>query len=113
MAQAKREEPPAAAAPRAELPSTGIAEYRPNTKIPLPKQGKVSLGNWIGRVGNCRVRVYRGASAAKLPAVVVAAMQKSGIEVGVITWADLGVQPPDERRRSRVVEDDEEDEAET
>jgi hypothetical protein len=66
-------------------------EYRPNPKVHLAEAGDVALSNWVGRVGDRRVRVYRGASAKKIPDAVQKAMADSGVLIGRITLEELGM----------------------
>jgi len=68
-------------------------EYKPDPRVALPEAGPVALGNWVGRVGDRRVRVYRGAIAKAIPEAVQKAMAKSGIPIGTITWQELGLPP--------------------
>jgi hypothetical protein len=96
-APARSAAPAAAAAQPAAAagsPDDERVEYRPNRKIHLCAAGPVSLGNWVGRVGNKFVRVYRGAQASSIPEPVVTAMAASGIEVGLITYEELGLRQP-------------------
>lgn len=78
---------------RAKSPPSGAdpIDYRPDRKIHLAEAGKVALSNWAGRLNGRRVSVYRGAQASKIPADVQAAMAESGVEVGLITHAELGM----------------------
>lgn len=71
-------------------------EYRHDGKCHIAESGRVALSNWVGRVGSKRVRVYRGASEAKVPEPVRAAMKASGVGFGVVTLAELGLKalPP-------------------
>lgn len=66
-------------------------EFRPKPNVHLAEAGKVALGNWVGRVGNRNVRVYRGAPAGEIPPAVQEAMRKSGIGVGVVTYEELNM----------------------
>ena len=66
-------------------------EYRPSSKIHLTEAGPVALSNWVGRIGDKRVRVYRGAQASKIPDAVQKAMVASGVGIGAITLAELGL----------------------
>lgn len=92
---AARGNKPAAAAPvSANGAEDERVEYRPNRKVHLTAAGPCALGNWVGRVGNKFVRVYRGAQASGIPEAVVTAMAASGIEVGVITHEELGLRQP-------------------
>ncbi len=92
----------AAAAPAATGPSVASTtpaedervEYRPNRKEHLALAGPVALSNWVGRVGNKFVRVYRGAQASSLPEPVIAAMAESGVKIGIITFEELGLRQP-------------------
>ena len=90
MAKEKEE---TGAAPAASASSEPV-EYRPNRKVHLAEAGKVALSNWVGKVGNRRVRVYRGAQATAIPEPVQKAMIASGVQLGVITYEELGVRPP-------------------
>jgi hypothetical protein len=94
--------PPAPAAARAPLPPGAPAstaddervEYRPNRKVHICEAGPVALSNWVGRVGNKFVRVYRGAQGSALPGPVTAAMKESGVDVGLVTYEELGLRQP-------------------
>jgi hypothetical protein len=100
MAAATKEQAPPPSDVGADL--VGKVEYRPTPGVHIAEAGKVALGNWVGRIGNRNVRVYYGAPATKIPAAVQAAMAKSGVEVGVVTYEELGlVKAP--RRRGAIV----------
>jgi hypothetical protein len=66
-------------------------EYRSNPKVHLAEAGPVALSNWVGRIGDKRVRVYRGAQASRIPEAVQKAMIASGVPIGAITLQDLGL----------------------
>lgn len=108
MAQAKTEDRPAAAAePAAARQAPPVIvddriDYRPHPKIHLTLAGPVALSNWVGRVGSRRVRVYRGARAVDIPEPVRKAMGASGVAIGTITLAELGLRqlPPEAGRPS-------------
>jgi hypothetical protein len=72
----------------------GPVEFRLLKKVALPEAGRVVRENWVGKVMGRRVRVFRGAQEHTIPDVVKAELQKSGIEIGVITWEELGLKPP-------------------
>lgn len=90
---------------RADGEVIGTKWYRPTEGVALPNAGAIALDNWTGRVGNFRVRVYRGAPAKDIPAEVVKAMAASGCKTGKVTWADIGIRPiaDTDRRDPRVV----------
>lgn len=102
LTDASRDDAPAT--PAAATPGTiDTIEYRPDLDVALPEAGDIALENWVGRVGNRRVRVYRGARAKKIPAEVIKAMAASECHVGRVTWHELGLRPPvDTDRRVRA-----------
>jgi hypothetical protein len=75
-------------------PGDGPIEYRMKAGVHLAQAGSVVKEAWIGRVCGRSVRVYRGAPEAALPAEVRKAVQASGIEIGRITYEELGLAPP-------------------
>jgi hypothetical protein len=79
-------------------------EFRPNPKVHLVEAGDVALSNWVGRVGDRRVRVYRGAPAKKIPDAVQKAMAESGVLIGRITLEELGLRSvPGRQAGARIV----------
>jgi hypothetical protein len=91
--------PPSPSPARAPLPPPGSpdderVEYRPNRKLHICEAGPVALSNWVGRVGSKFVRVYRGAQGSTLPGPVTAAMKESGVDVGLVTYEELGLRQP-------------------
>jgi hypothetical protein len=71
-------------------------DYRHDGKTHITESGRVAISNWIGRIGNKRVRVYRGASEKSVPEAVRKAMAASGVHFGIVTLAELGLKslPP-------------------
>jgi hypothetical protein len=69
-------------------------EYRPSRKLHICEAGPVALSNWVGRVGTKFVRFYRGAQASSLPGPVTSAMKESGVDVGLVTYEELGLRQP-------------------
>jgi hypothetical protein len=80
-------------------------DYRANPKVHLAEAGRVALSNWVGRIGNKRVRVYRGAQASKIPEAVQKAMAASEppVTIGIITLADLGIRALPGQRGAQVL----------
>ncbi len=68
-------------------------EFRPQPGVHIAAAGNVALSNWVGRVGDKHVRVYRGAPAAKIPEAVQKAMKASGVLIGIVTLEELGLKP--------------------
>jgi hypothetical protein len=98
MAQAKDTAKEATTdAPRHEgrpMPAgAGPIEYRQKKGVHLADAGRVVKEAWVGRICGRSVRVYRGAPEGVLPAAVKAALETAGIEVGVVTLAELGITP--------------------
>lgn len=75
-------------------PGDGPVEYRMKAGVHLAQAGSVVKEAWIGRVCGRSVRVYRGAQEASLPLQVRQAVRASGIEIGRITYEELGLAPP-------------------
>jgi hypothetical protein len=75
-------------------PGSGPVEYRMRPGVHLAQAGSVVKEAWIGMVCGRSVRVYRGAPDAALPAEVRKAVRASGIEIGRITYEELGLAPP-------------------
>lgn len=102
MAQAKDQnqqprdnEPRPGPAPGKPMPDgKGPLEYRRAKKTHLAEAGRVVKQDWIGRVCDRSVRVYYGAQEKNLPDAVRKAVLASKIEIGVITYAELGLRPP-------------------
>lgn len=100
MAQARDardtdEKPPAAAKPGKGMPAgEGPIEFRLRKKIPLPEAGRVVKENWIGRICGRAVRVYRGAQEETIPDAVKVELAKAGIEIGPVTYEELGLRAP-------------------
>lgn len=93
LASARPPRPEAAA--QAQQPGDDDrVEYRPSRKLHICEAGPVALSNWVGRVGTKFVRVYRGAQASSLPDPVSAAMKESGVDVGLVTYEELGLRQP-------------------
>lgn len=97
MAQAKetasKDTQPAKDEGRAMPAGDGPIEFRPRKGLHLAKAGRVVKEAWIGRILGRSVRVYRGAQESSLPLAVRAAVDESGIEIGVITLEELGLRP--------------------
>ena len=92
---ARDNEPRPGPAPDKPLPDgKGPLEYRRNRKIHLCQAGRVVKQDWIGKVMDHPVRVYYGAQEKSLPKAVRDAVLKSKIEIGVITYEELGLEPP-------------------
>ncbi len=94
MAIPKDREPSAVTPAAPQQPAPGEASvmlFKPKPGVHLTQLGTVALENWVGRIGNRRVRVYRGASAKDLPPEVVKRMQADGIAFGSITFEELGL----------------------
>jgi hypothetical protein len=92
-------------APAGALPAIldpNRVEYRPSQKVHLTEAGEVALTSWVGRVGDRRVRVYRGAQRKAIPAAVVSAYLGSGCTFGIITLADLGLRSLPGGRMPRI-----------
>lgn len=75
-------------------PGDGPVEFRMKPGVHLARAGSVVKEAWIGKVNGRSVRVYRGAPEAALPLEVRKAVRASSIEIGVITFEELGLQPP-------------------
>lgn len=71
----------------------GPIEYRQKRGVHLTEAGRVVKEAWVGRICGRPVRVYRGAPEAVLPTAVRAALETAGVEIGIITLADLGIVP--------------------
>lgn len=84
-------------------PGDGPCEFRLRKKIPLPEAGNVVKDNWVGRVCGRRVRVYRGCPEAEVPEAVKAELTKSGIEIGKVTYEDLGFAPPPQQAQPAFI----------
>jgi hypothetical protein len=69
-------------------------EYRAPRSACIAELGEVVLSNWIGRIGNRHVRVYRGAVVAKIPPRVLEAIAASDVGTGYVTHAELGIKAP-------------------
>jgi hypothetical protein len=110
MAQSKDKDPtrPEGERPQAkthELPESGKVEYRPNPRVHLAESGTVVLDNWVGSIGAISVRVYYGAQIASMPEAVVKGLRAAGVNIGKITYAELGLRPRG-ARGSVLVEND-------
>lgn len=75
-------------------PGEGPVEFRMKPGVHLAQAGIVVKEAWIGKVSGRSVRVYRGAPEAALPIEVRKAVLASGIEIGRITYEELGLAPP-------------------
>lgn len=94
-AQSREDEPKPGPAPGRPMPDgKGPLEYRRNKKMHLAQAGRVVKQDWIGRVCDRGVRVYYGAQEKNLPDAVRKAVLASNIEIGVITYAELGLPDP-------------------
>jgi len=87
-------EPVAAARGRQMPAGEGPCEFRLRKKIALPEAGRVVKENWVGRVCGRSVRVYRGAQEDSIPEAVRVELAKAGVEIGVISYEELGIRPP-------------------
>jgi len=84
-------------APGKPMPKgTGPLEYRRPKNVHLARAGRVVKQDWIGRVMDRSVRVYYGAQESALPDPVRQAVLKSGIQIGIMTYQELGLAPPRE-----------------
>lgn len=91
----KADDPKPGPAPGKPMPDgKGALEYRRNKKTHLCAAGRVVKQDWIGNVMGRSVRVYYGAQEKNLPEAVKAAVLKSRIEIGIITYAELGLAEP-------------------
>src|SRR6188768_65536 len=101
MAQARDKE---ATEPKAEgrpMPEgSKPIEYRGKHGVNLAEAGRVVKEAWVGAICGRSVRVYRGAPEGVLPGAVKAALTDAGIEIGVITYEELGMRDP---RGTRIV----------
>lgn len=75
-------------------------EYRAKHGVNLAEAGRVVKEAWVGAVCGRSVRVYRGAPEGVLPAAVKAALVDAGIEIGLVTYEELGMRDP---RGTRIV----------
>lgn len=68
-------------------------EYRAKHGVNLAQAGRVVKEAWVGSVCGRSVRVYRGAPEGVLPGAVKTALVDAGIEIGIVTYEELGMRP--------------------